>query len=135
MGVDLRSDNDTIFRFSHREWEFNLNFAQACGWEPEGTKKPKNFGFFRRWHGRYDTNDGQYVLPNDAQNLSLALTRAMRSKNRKKIAQEVSSRMTDTLEQMLGGPLPDGYLLPSDIDIEQVIEFCAFCKKGGFFIE
>ena len=135
MGIDLTSDKGSQFRFSHQEWEFNLNLAQAYDWEPQGTRKPKGYGFFKRWHGRYDTNDGQYVLAADAENLAAALNRAIRSKHRQQVAKKVSAQMENTLVQMLGGPLPNGFFLPTDVDIENVIDFCAFCKKGGFYIE
>jgi len=75
MGMDITSAFNNKFDrwYSAREWTFLLGIALAYGWKPSGTVRDGD----ANWGGYYDSNDQQYVTPDDARNLSLALSRAL----------------------------------------------------------
>jgi len=137
MGMDLKSSADhSEFQFTGTGWSFSLMLAEKFGWQPEGTRKPKEFGFFKKWHGGYDSNEGQIVRPSDASKLAAALERALQSDSLERKAEEVARDLKHAVEQALGG-LPLGYDIDSTIDDEfrsHYMAFIEFCRKGGFAI-
>jgi len=78
------------FYLSWWEWEGILVLACRYGWKPLGTDGPGVYGknvvpkwwrdYWKRikgWNGSYFSNDGQAVKAEDAENMAVALTRAL----------------------------------------------------------
>jgi len=66
MSFELRNETGDRFRFSNRGWGFYLNLAEEYGWTAAGTLSPDDMGQFADWPKTYDTNDGQWVSAQDA---------------------------------------------------------------------
>src|SRR4051812_8779901 len=73
MGMHLVNAAENTFEFSVISWYKVLNLARICGWAPAGTTAPEDWDCEEAWDGRYHTNYGQWVTPNDAQGIALAL--------------------------------------------------------------
>lgn len=71
MGMDLEGQNGRYFRFNIWGWANVLDLAQSYGWRPRGTVLGDE------WKGGYDTNDGQIVTEEDAQDIAEALRLAV----------------------------------------------------------
>ena len=135
MGMELTSENGSTFEFSGTGWAFYLNLAEVFGWKPEGTKKPKNYGILKKWHGAYDSNEGQFVTQSDAQALSVSLERALSSEHLDEKASSIASQLENTLKQALGDQIPPGFKISPNVDKNYISNFVSFCKGGGFYIE
>ena len=61
MSYSLRNSNNEELEFSGAGWGFYLNLAEVYGWQPMNTRRPAGFSVFKKWHGRYDSNEGQKV--------------------------------------------------------------------------
>ena len=99
-------------------------------------KKPKGFGLLKKWHGRYDSSDGQTVLANDACLLAEALDRALVSDDLEKKCKNVADTIEKALIQSLGDK-PGGFEIDATVDesfIDFYREFIEFCRLGAFEI-
>ena len=76
MGYDL-SNGKEHFRLSTVSFYKALGLAQTFGWIPKGTVRPQKMGELEKWDSEYYTNSGQYVTPEDANNLAVALEKAL----------------------------------------------------------
>ena len=138
MSFDLLSKkDDSEFRFSGTGWSFCLILAEGYGWVPLGTKKPKRYGFFKKWSGVYDTNEGQIVSSADASNLASSLLKALGSND----LQDSANNVAEVLEKAIIDALGE---VPPELKIDAVIDdefmsyyrgFIEFCKNGEFEIQ
>jgi len=73
MGYDLKNRSN-YFRFNIHIYPKVLELSLAYNWIPKGTiLNPMEGNNSRDWNGSYDSNDGQYVIPEDSINLAEAL--------------------------------------------------------------
>jgi hypothetical protein len=72
---DLVNDKSE-FSFNFFDWGHVLELALHYGWTPMGTK-PSDLTGNKDWDGGYTSNDYQFVLPEDAINISKALEKAI----------------------------------------------------------
>lgn len=137
MSFELRSKTDNSeFNFSGTGWTFCLILAERFGWIPEGTKKPKGFGFFKKWPGNYDSNEGQCVSTFDSNKLADSIETALKSDVLEEQAKKVSSIIEESIRTALG-ELRKGYEVNIDIDNDFLAyyqNFISFCRKGEFQI-
>jgi hypothetical protein len=77
MGFDLRNSAGETLKVSGGHWAVLLSLAGTYGWKPLGTRSPPGFPSIEKWHGRYDTNDGQTVTHADAKRLAEVLHAAV----------------------------------------------------------
>ena len=79
MAFDFfRLDDGEQFSISNATWGRYLELAVGEGWEPQGTCKVNDEGDEDTdWGGAYDLNEGQMLSADDAENLFLALQRAV----------------------------------------------------------
>lgn len=73
---DLFNDKSE-FSFNFLAWGDIIELALHYGWSPMGTL-PSDLTMNVSWEGGYQSNDFQYVLPADAQNLAKALEGAIK---------------------------------------------------------
>lgn len=137
MSFELRSKSDNSeFAFSGTGWSFCLILAEQFGWVPEGTKKPKGFGIFKKWSGNYDSSEGQFVSSSDAMKLADSIENAINSKSLEDKVKEVASLIEEGIRKALGA-LPAGYEVQTEINedfISHYQRFISFCRKGEFNI-
>jgi hypothetical protein len=154
MGMDLSSISGAEFRFGKEAWDKILQLAQMNGWLPLGTQRPAHWDdpdmeYPATWGGFYETNEGGIVTTEDAQALAAALSKALddipdRLNIPKMVdAGAVSPEKLSNLNRMLlaGGAtflIPNPELNPFEFyggaEKQKVVDFIAFCKKGGFAI-
>lgn len=132
MSTDLKSDSGEDFRFSGSGWTYYLCLAQEYGWKPEGTARPKGFSIFKKWHRRYDSNEGQRVSADDAAALADALRIALRDADRAKIAETLAAKITAAVRAATGSRTYE--LEVQDDDSVYLGEMIAFFRKGRFEI-
>lgn len=144
MSIELVAEDGAIIRTSNGWWCFYLELAHYhYGWIPEGTKKPKGFGLFKSWKGRfedggYTSSDGQLVSSSDARSLANALERALSDALVHEKGSIVATSMNDEVKAEFGGTVPEHVqhlLVSGEIDRTFVQNLVVFCRKGGFRIE
>ena len=76
MGMLLANKSGNSIRWGHISWTRLLSLAEMYGWEPSGTTEPHGEPL-DDWVGGYNSNDGQYVAPEDAKAMGDALGKAL----------------------------------------------------------
>ena len=139
MNYYLKSKNGEKISFSTGDWTLYLNLAMLYGWEPQGTMKPKGYGFFKKWNGNYDkVHEGQQVSNKDACNLAMAFETALSDPEFPEKSSELSKgfakSIKETIEEATGHPYDLDYEISFNINVEYIKEFIVFCKLGAFTI-
>jgi hypothetical protein len=130
MGIILDRGNENTFHLKHIGWCYMLNLGEIYGWKPEGTKKPKGFGVFKKWPGNYDSSDGQKVTATDSNSLASALIKAMDDPEFDAKSKLLISKIVKAIEKSIGHEL--GYSI--EVDREIISELIGYLKQGGFMI-
>jgi hypothetical protein len=137
MSFELKSkSDDSKFSFSGTGWSFCLILAEQFGWVPEGTKKPKGFGLFKKWSGNYDSSEGQYVSSSDAMKIADSIEAALKSETLEVQAKNVASMIEEGVRKALG-ELPASYKVQAEVNdgfMSYYQDFVSFCRKGSFSI-
>jgi hypothetical protein len=158
MGMDL-SGAGGYFRFSITSWGHVLQLAHDHGWEPAGTEPPmitvyepdgtvdeEGTRLHREaeedWDGGYFWNSYQSVIDEDAANIADALERALDDvPDQPTVGMEAASRTHDLPgvgKIAVVGSEQSEYLTPLDWfsgeGKQQIREFIAYCRVGGFSI-
>ena len=159
MGMDLYVAGGTE-RFSYGSWRMMLRLAHKYGWKPMGTEPGQwgNAGAGEsnaqpsshpdRWDGTYFSNDCQWLTYDDAVRIADALERALddmpSSDTDEQLMQHVPTESSDeqTVERMVEhgctiygsheGLRPGGFV-SSEVK-QEIRNFVAFCRAGGFYI-
>ena len=135
MSVELKSEDGTTFPLPPRFWSFFLTLAQTCEWKPKGTVKPKGYGFFKKWHGRYESSDGQKVTAQDALDFSNALNRCFYSAQCMEIMSAVVKQIENEVEKATNLVIPDGMRIVVSEELKESLgELMAFTHKSAFYI-
>jgi hypothetical protein len=142
MGMDLQG-RQGYFRFSMDGWHSVLNVAKKYGWEPQGTDAPTtDVEAEHEWDGNYSSNSNQAVTSSDAEQISVALSRALAANDLEPTdeAWPLSDEITQTrrlflaiCEDMGGKPLN----MPGDgrkLEYDKVKDFAEYTSLGGFTI-
>jgi hypothetical protein len=140
MGMDLKNRAGEELRFGTVGWTFLIHFAERYGWQPRGTLPPESLEPGRQWEGNYDSNDGQYVTPEDARDLAAAVARGLADPNREESSQAVAAYLTGALR----AAFPErAARSPERLSVSAFIfadgeghwrRFVAFAEKDGFHI-
>ncbi|HWE35075.1 MAG TPA: hypothetical protein VG406_00775 [Isosphaeraceae bacterium] len=143
MGLDLISESGDSYRFGGFGWATILGLAQRYGWEPRGTLPPEGWEESEGepnepWDGEnYGTCDGQLVSAEDAAAIADALEAALADPAVPEVLAAMGAEQREQVERMVppelaasfaGLPGYDGYRAT-------IVEFAAFCRKGGFRIK
>lgn len=150
MGMRLENKSGNSIRWGHESWARLLSLAEMYGWEPSGTTEPHGEPL-DDWVGGYNSNDGQYVSPEDAKAMGDALGKALDdipdSGGNDKTMTYSQGEVTgvpsvDLLISVLGpGIIGPNYKLSlfeffaGEDNLEGLREFIQFCKQDGFFID
>lgn len=115
MGYDLTNDRGENFHISLDEWFQIRRLARMYGWEPLGTEPPEHLkdGDKKKWPGRYNSNEWQYITKEDSKNIAKALTIAYWDLPKENIE-------------------PDPFMFFSGPARKAVISFLRFIKDAGF---
>jgi hypothetical protein len=144
---DLFNDKSEI-SFNFFDWGHVLELALHYGWTAIGTEQ-RDLENYKDWNGSYTSSDWQYVLPEDAINIAIALEKAL----------------MDIPDIDLSGPLNSGFIvdgnsigdlgnaifdheklhrgLPVELLLKKfsgegskkhIRRFIAFCNEGSGFI-
>lgn len=135
MGMDLVSKSGLTYQINGTGWAFYLNLAESYGWSPEGTKKPKKYGIFKKWSRVYDTNEGQFVTASDAEKISIALQRAISSAEFEKVSRQIIDNISQAIKEAMGDDFSSYAEISPEVDKNCLVEFISFCQKGGFYID
>lgn len=133
MSITLISKNGReLFECNNTAWCYILNLGELYGWKPQGTKKPRNYGLFKRWPGDYDSSDGQAVLEADSSGLALALKTAVADDNFSSNSQKLIQQLQEAIERSVRRKLD--YQISPDVKISFINEVIEFLKNGEFTI-
>jgi len=147
MGMLLANKSGNSIRWGHISWARLLSLAEMYGWEPSGTTEPHGEPL-DDWVGGYNSNDGQYVAPEDAKAMGDALRKALDDipdhDGPDKMMTYRQGEKTGVLSidlaiSQLGLNIGPNYKLNlfeffAGGDKDRLREFIQFCKQDGFFI-
>ena len=160
MSIDLCRENGEEFRCSTVTWIKALELAQAYGWQPQGTVKPRHWDdpgseYYspEPYNGEiYWTNDGQGVTHEDARESADALERSLQDIPDETGASLASSQHKTyrTKDDWIGHPhkglFPPGVGIKGENHTLGPIDFFSgmakrmirgvieFCRRGSFAI-
>lgn len=135
MSIDLKSGNGSEISLSPRYWSFFLCLAETCEWKPQGTKKPKGYGFFRKWTGSYESCEGQIVNSQDAQEFSKGLNRCFYSKHCFEIMEAVNTSIETKVQESTKASIPEEMKIKINEELKKSLgKLIAFTNQGEFSI-
>jgi hypothetical protein len=143
MGMDLISKSGLTFDLSGGWWWFYLALAEKCGWKPKGTGKPDHLGKNERWHGGYDSSDGQIVGDDDAKALGAALERALSDPAAAAIIEGLLDEWWKEMQESASDPklseqqkkMVIAVMERPEFSVEFTRELINLCKHGEFRID
>jgi hypothetical protein len=133
VAFDLQNDRGEDFRIGGGPWAVYLNIVQAFGYKLPDTQRPDNLPEHLAWHGRYDSNDGQYVPDADALSLAGKLNSVFHHAMR-------DVAISDTIEALEheacseGLEIPDALRIRSHDIVKGFPHLMNFLCRGGFRI-
>lgn len=135
MVVTLKSGNGAELSMPPRYWSFFLSLSETCEWRPQGTKKPRGYGFFSKWNGSYELHEGQTVTLQDALEFSNGLNRCYYSKKCFEIMKMVNENIEAQVQKSTKMVIPEEMKIQVTEDLRELLgKLMAFSHQGEFSI-
>ncbi len=131
MSIKLKREKNE-FDLDNISWAIVLNLAEAYGWKPEGTDKPKGYGVFKKWPGNYDSSDNQMVKQTDAIALAEALYVCIKDDNAANRYKVIVDKIEKAIEQSIGKKLD--FQIERNIDKVFMKKLSDYIHMGQFYI-